>query len=126
MKKLSTEYLAECRNALNAEQTRSLATTDNWSHVDKQQAHLDWDVLYKELTPLLERSPSSPEVQALMTRHYAVASRFYAPSKQAYIGLGLFYQENQDMKNFHNAYHPNMVDFLGEAMCVYAQGHLSA
>lgn len=108
-----------------AEQAKSLAETDNWSHVDKQQAHIDWDVLYKELAPLVNGSlPSSSEVQSFMERHYLVASRFYAPSQKAYIGMALFYQDNPDMKAFHNAYHPKLVDFLGEAIFVYAQRSL--
>jgi len=108
-----------------AEQKQSLAETDNWSHVDKQQAHLDWDVLYKELAPLVNDAlPSSSEAQSFMARHYSIASRFYTPSQKAFIGMALFYQDNPDMKAFHNAYHPKMVDFLGEAIFVYAQGNL--
>lgn len=37
------------------------------------------------------------------------------------MGRGLIYPDNKDMKDFHNAYHPNMVGFLGEAILVYAQ-----
>lgn len=52
------------RDALAAEQARSLAATDNWSHVDKPTIHADWDALYKELTPLLDRyDPQSTEFQ---------------------------------------------------------------
>jgi hypothetical protein len=60
------EYLNECREALSTEQTKSLAETNNWSHVDKTQVHIDWDILYKELALLIDDSlPSSPEVQSL-------------------------------------------------------------
>jgi hypothetical protein len=119
------EYLEQCRQALTAEQTKSLAETENWSHVDKTQTHIDWDVLYKELTPLIDGSlPSSPEVQAIIARHYLIASRFYLPSRKAYIGMALFYRENPDMKAFHNAYHPKMVDFMGEAILFYANSNL--
>jgi TipAS antibiotic-recognition domain len=80
---------------LSCEQAQSLAATDNWSHVDKTQVHLDWDSLYKELTPMIETLPASaPEIQGMMARHYAIVSRFYRPSKQAYIGMSLFYGEN--------------------------------
>ena len=72
---VSTQYLEQCRTALQSEQTQSLATSNNWSHVDKPQVHLDWDVLYQELTPLLSTStPTSDEVQMLMARHYAIAA----------------------------------------------------
>ena len=119
--KKSLEYLQECRAALASEQAQSLDKTNNWSHVHKEQVHFDWNTLYRELVPFVrEAPPSSPEVQALMARHYEIVSRFYAPSRLAYIGMSLFYQENEDMKNFHNAFHPDMVGFLAEAMPIYA------
>jgi hypothetical protein len=77
-------------------------------------------------TLLMQRlPPSAPEIQAIMARHYSIVSQFYAPSKQAYIGMSLFYSENQDMKDFHNTYDPKMVEFLAEAMPIYAHEHLS-
>ena len=125
MQNLTPEYLAQCRNALNAEQAKSLSETDNWSHVNKQQVHIDWDVVYKRLATLLDGSQaSSSPIQEIMAQHYAIASRFYVPSREAYIGMSLFYNDNKDMKDFHNAYHPNMVKFLGEAIYVYAQRNL--
>jgi len=125
LRNFPSDYLEQCRQALAAQQSKSLAETENWSHVDKQQVYIDWDILYKELTPLVEGSlPSSPEVQALMSRHYSIAVRFYTPSREAYIGLGLFYQDNPDMRAYHNHFHPRMVDFLGEAIQVFAQRNL--
>jgi hypothetical protein len=110
---------------MEVEQVKSLAETNNWSHVNKQQAHIDWDVLYKNLAALVDNLlPASPEIQEIMAQHYAIASRFYVPSREAYIGLGIFYGENKEMRDFHNVYHPNMVVFLGEAICVYAQRNL--
>lgn len=118
----SPEFLDQCRQAMQDEQTRSLQQTSNWAHVDKAQAHADWDALYQELTPLINAgvSPSSAQAQALIARHFALASRFYLPSPLAYIGMGLFYCENPDMHSFHKAYHPNMPEFLREAMRNYA------
>lgn len=93
--------------------------------MDKAQVHRDWDALYKRLVPLLVNNiASSAEVQALMAEHYEIVSRFYAPSKNAYIGMSLFYAENADMAKFHNAYHPEMVAFLAEAMPIYAEAQL--
>lgn len=125
LKNSPPDYLEQCRQALAEQQTKSLAETENWSHVDKQQVHIDWDILYKALAPLVEGSlPSSPEVQSLMSRHYSIAVRFYTPSRDAYIGLGLFYQDNPDMRAYHNQFHPSMVDFLGEAIYFFAQRNL--
>ena len=121
----SEQYLSECRAALSKEQAKSLEETNQWSHVDKQKTHSDWHTLYQKLTPLMQSHPaSSPTIQAVMAEHYEIVSRFFRPSKQAYIGMSLFYDENPDMKAFHNSYHPEMVPFLAQAMSIYAHGNL--
>jgi len=121
----SPNYLYECREALNAEQANTLSATDNWAHVDREQVHADWDALYKELAPLIGRlGPESVEVQALIGRHYSLVSRFYVPSREAYIGMSLFYGENQAMKSFHDSHHISMVDFLAEAIPIFARKNL--
>lgn len=121
----SEAYRQQCREALASEQAASLALTNGWAHVDKSQVHADWDTLYRELTPLIgHASPDSQEVQSMMDRHFAIVSRFYRPSKQAYIGMSLFYAENDDMRQFHLAYHPGMIGLLQEAIPIYAEQHL--
>lgn len=126
LQQATPEYLDQCRAAQRAEQAQSLASTGNWAHVDKPQAHADFDAFYKELAPLIDTNePASPIIQALMGKHYAIASRFYPPSRDAYVGTVLFYDDNADMKAFHNGYHPRMVEFLGDAVYVYAQANLS-
>jgi len=125
MKKKSENYLEECRAALSAEQAESLATTANWAHVDKPKVHSDWDELYQKIAPVIDSHlPSAEPVQALIAEHYGIVSRFFKPSKEAYIGMGLLYGEDQKMMAFHNAYHPNMVPFIAEAMSIYADENL--
>lgn len=125
MNKLSNDYLTECKKALDAEQAHSLSTTNNWAHVNRELVHQDWDVLYKKLAEYAdETAVDNVNVQALMKEHYEIACRFYTPSKEAYIGMGIFYKENENMKKFHNSYHPGMVDYLGDAIVHYADNNL--
>jgi hypothetical protein len=125
LKSLTENYLKECRESLASEQEQSLAATDSWSHVDKPEAHADWDVLYKKLAVLVgNASPEDADVQVLIRQHFAIASRFYIPTKLAYVGLGLFYRENADMRHFHNTYHPGMAEFLELALRSYALRNL--
>lgn len=115
----------KCRNSLSKEQTQSLSTTNNWAHVDRSKVHADWDVLYKQLIQLIDHSAvTDHSVQELIAQHYQIACRFYIPSKEAYIGMALFYHENADMNKFHQQYHPKLVEFLGNAMCTYAFNRL--
>lgn len=110
---------------MSAEQARSLEKTGNWAHVDKQKVHTDWDALYRRIVPLIDAFPPAAEpVQELIAEHYDIVCRFYPPSKKAYIGMGLFYGEDQNMMQFHTSYHPQMVPFMAEAMAVYAEARL--
>ncbi|WP_462153152.1 TipAS antibiotic-recognition domain-containing protein [Pseudoalteromonas xiamenensis] len=125
MNNLSKEYLVKCINALNEEQSLSLSKTDNWAHVNRELVHQDWDVLYKKLARYVDDTPVDHEaVQTLMKEHFEIACRFYIPSKEAYIGMAIFYKENEDMEKFHNSYHPEMVNYLGDAIVYYAGNHL--
>jgi hypothetical protein len=118
---LDTAHQEKCRTALNQEQAKSLAETNNWEHVDRAKIHADWDALYQELAKSIEIfNPEDETIQNIVAQHYQIATRFYVPSKDAYMGMALFYNENSDMKDFHNAYHPKMVEFLSKAMNIFA------
>ena len=115
-----------CRRSLREEQARSLAETDGWAHVDKARVHADWDALYSEIAVSLDGArPEDDRAQELIERHFEIASRFYAPTREAYIGMAMRYSEDAAMREFHNAYHPRMVEFLGLAMRVFAGRRLS-
>jgi len=82
MNKLNKEYLAECKLALDSEQTKSLSTTDNWTHVDRELVHKDWDLLYKKLAGYADEvAVDDINVQILMKESFHIACRFYTPSK---------------------------------------------
>lgn len=125
LQQTTPDYLDQCRAAQRTEQEQSLTSTDNWAHVDKPQVHADFDAFYRELAPLIDaNAPDSQTIQDLMDKHFAIVARFYMPSRDAYVGTVLFYADNADMKAFHNAYHPRMVEFLGDAAYVYALQNL--
>ncbi|MEV6972013.1 TipAS antibiotic-recognition domain-containing protein [Kitasatospora sp. NPDC093806] len=119
---MENQYEDECRRALAEEQAKSLAETGNWSHVDKDQVHRDWDVLYREIAAHLDDSrPGDQPIQELVRRHFDITCRFYLPTREAYVGTALLYAEDEAMREFHNAYHPGMVEFLGAAMRIFAE-----
>jgi hypothetical protein len=114
-----------CRRSLKEEQATSLAETDGWAHVDKDRVHADWDALYSEIAGALDGArPDGDRAQELIEKHFEITSRFYAPSRAAYIGMAMLYAEDAAMEEFHNAYHPRMVEFLGPAMRAFADRRL--
>ncbi|MFE5302048.1 TipAS antibiotic-recognition domain-containing protein [Streptomyces sp. NPDC056632] len=120
---MGNSYEDECRRALAEEQARSLAETNDWEHVDRERVHQDWDVLYREVTASLDGGslPGDEQVQALVRRHFDIICRFYVPSREAYVGMSLFYAEDEAMRAFHDSYHPRLVEFLGAAIKVFAE-----
>ncbi|MFD9607863.1 TipAS antibiotic-recognition domain-containing protein [Streptomyces sp. NPDC004290] len=120
---MGNSYEDECRRALAEEQAKSLAETDDWKNVDRERVHHDWDVLYREITTLLGGGPlpGDQQVQELVGRHFDIVCRFYIPSRQAYVGMSLFYAEDEAMRTFHDSYHPGLVEFMGAAIRVFAE-----
>ncbi|MEV5975079.1 TipAS antibiotic-recognition domain-containing protein [Streptomyces sp. NPDC051921] len=119
---MGNSYEDECRRALAEEQAKSLAETNDWEHVDRQRVHQDWDVLYREVTAFLDGGslPGDHQIQELVARHFDIVCRFYIPSREAYVGMSLFYAEDEAMRAFHDSYHPGLVEFMGAAIKVFA------
>ncbi len=69
--------------------------------------------------------PDSSEVQTLVQRHYSWVSTFWIPTKETYIGLAQMYLDHPDYCSFYNRYYPNLVEYLVEAMRVFAAHQLS-
>jgi len=121
----TNEYLNSCRDTLKAEQEKSLLETNNWAHVNKDDVHKKWNVLYVKISKELDILIAQDKIaQDFIKEHYELVCSFYEPSKKAYIGMSLFYKEDENMKLFHNSYHIKMLDFLEEAIYIYAQKNL--
>ena len=69
-------------------------------------------------------TPSSNEVQALVRRHYAWVKRTWTPTRESYIGLSQLYQ-SPDFKSVYDAHHPELLDFIVEAMKKFAETELN-
>ncbi|EHL31599.1 MerR family transcriptional regulator [Legionella drancourtii] len=102
----------------------------NISHWKKS----DWDVHKNEgeiisqglVNAMLNQAkPDAHEVQDLIQKHYDWVKNFWVPTKTSYIGLGQMYLEHPDFRNFYTSYHPNLVEFLVEAMKIYAKEKLN-
>ena len=121
------QYLVEYRG-LPAEKLleQSKKRTAKWDAQEWDTVKNEGDAIHKELTQQINQgaSPLSPEVQAIIHRHYLMISRFYHPTKTLYIGLTQLYAEHPDFRKFFDVYHPKMIEFISEAMCFYANLNL--
>lgn len=116
------EYGTKAEELLKQSQRKTATwNADEWDSVKK-----DGDALHTELTLAIDKQlcPYSKEVQAIIERHFALQSRFFDLTKEVYIGLADLYATHPDFKKFFEAYHPNMIDYLGKAIKHYAEKNL--
>ena len=64
--------------------------------------------------------PSSTEVQQLMQKHYYWFKLSWTPTKESYIGLTQLYQQ-PEFASFYDARHPKLLQFMVEAMSIFAE-----
>ena len=67
----------------------------------------------------------SDEVQSLIQDHYNWVNNFWTPTCETYLSLGQMYLDHPDYRAFYNRYHPDLVEFLVNAMAVFAKQKLS-
>lgn len=65
-----------------------------------------------------------PAVQELVARHHAWVSRFWTPNRDAYIGLGRMYVDDERFTAHHDAVEPGLAVYLRDAIAVWAPANL--
>ena len=112
---VTQEFLDECN-----------AKVKNWSDEEKNAFILDIEHIMKELVAAIEKNvePSDKKVQALMKQHYIWLKRTWTPTKEKYIGLAELYQK-PEFRIFYDSRHPKLLQFMLEAMRIFAEKELS-
>ena len=70
------------------------------------------------------RPVEDPVVQELVARHHAWVSRFWTPDRDAYVGLGRMYVDDERFTAHYDAVEPGLAVFLRDAIAVYAASNL--
>ncbi len=99
----------------------------NWKKEQWIENKREADGVYADLVSAINNqlSPSSPEVQKLIKKHYQMTTNFWTPTKQSYIGLSQLYGSHPDFIKFYDDLHPKLLKYLAEAMKVFAERELS-
>jgi hypothetical protein len=72
-----------------------------------------------------QQQAASQSVPALVNEHYQWVSKFWKPSKNAYIGLGRLYVEDPRFTKNYDKYAPGCAEFMAHGMQIYAQENLA-
>lgn len=98
----------------------------NWTKTDWEQSGKAFAAICGEATLLLERRlpADSPEVQAVVHRHYEWLKQFWMPNSESYAGYSLLIEES-GLGKAYEAYHPQLPHFMAAAIRIYAEKELS-
>jgi MerR family transcriptional regulator, thiopeptide resistance regulator len=101
--------------------------TKNWEKKDYEENKAAADEIHTELAAAINKGlpAESPEVQRLIRRHYEWVNKFYTPTKEIYAGLGDLYVDHEDFRKMYDSFHPQLAEFLQDAMKYFAGHELS-
>lgn len=106
--------------------SHSKGKLQTWSKEEALRHKQQTDLVHERLVDAINKklSPTAPEVQALIEKHYQLIKVFWTPTKETYIGLTQLYASHPDFVKFYGDIHPELLDFLSNAMKVYANNNL--
>ena len=84
------------------------------------------DAISRRMAELMGRPADDPEVQATIARQHAWIENFYPCSAEMFQGLGQHYAEHPEFRANYDKYHPDLADFMRDAMAYYAEHNLAA
>ena len=121
------KYMLDKGTITQKEVDDSWKNVRHWKKSNWESFKNDGDQLNQDLAQAMKShlKPADIAVQALIQRHYDWVKNFWIPTKASYIGLADMYLDHPDYRDFYNNYHPNLVEYLVEAMRVFAECELS-
>jgi DNA-binding transcriptional MerR regulator len=98
-----------------------------WTKADAAEIERLYGAAEADLVRMIEAGATAddPRVQEIIGRHFQVVSRFWTPNRESYTGLGQLYVDSPDFKARYDAQHPELAEFMRDAMAVYARTRLS-
>ena len=89
---------------------------------EKKQAILDeGNQIYLDMIAAMSKGAVSPEAQACVQRWREHMDYFWTPNLDQLLGLATMYGQSPDFKANFDAMHPELADFMKEAVKVYVE-----
>lgn len=124
------QYWIDRKEVTKEQIAQSNERLKNWDKTDWQRIKEEGEHINILLVKAIEGGlkPTSSTVQELVARHYEMIKLFWEPQikadKERYRGLGQFYVEHEEMKQYFDKYHPQLAEFLAQAIKVFADNKL--
>ena len=105
---------------------QSWAKIKHWDQSDWDRFKTEGNTFYKDMVEAMhsELSPDSSPVQDLVNKQYLLIAPLWTFNQASYIKLAESYREDANFRKFCDLFHPELLEFIVEAMCVYARKKL--
>ncbi|MBK8901139.1 MAG: MerR family transcriptional regulator [Anaerolineaceae bacterium] len=118
------EYAAEAERRWDAKKVRE--SNERWNGLTREQkAEImqEGSQVYSDMVAQLGSAPDSEVVQAIVARWHQHIRHFYEPTLDTLRGLGQGYAHDPAFRATFTAMHPDLPDFLHEAITVYCDNN---
>ncbi|MAU01885.1 MAG: MerR family transcriptional regulator [Anaerolineaceae bacterium] len=118
------EYAAEASKRWDPQLVKQ--SNQRWNRLSQEEKEAilqEGNQIYSDMIDQLNAEPDSEAVQAIVARWHQHIQHFYEPSFAALRGLGQGYASDPAFRNTFEAMHPDLPDFLHEAITVYCDNN---
>lgn len=115
------EYAIEAERRWDPQKVRQ--SNERWNRLTpEQKAEImqEGSQIYNDMVAQLGSAPDSEAVQAIVARWHQHIQHFYEPTFEILRGLGQGYADDPAFRATFEAMHPDLPDFLHEAINVYS------
>ena len=114
------EYAKQAEQMYDPETVRESNRKWKSYSAEKKQAILDeGKQIYVDMIATMPKGPASPEAQACVERWRKHMDYFWTPNLDQLLGLATMYGQSPDFKANFDTMHPDLADFMREAVTVY-------
>lgn len=116
------EYAKQAEQMYDPETVRESNRKWKSYSAEKKQAILDeGKQVYVDMIEIMPKGSNSPEAQACVDRWRKHMDYFWTPNLDQLLGLATMYGQSPDFKANFDAMHPDLADFMREAVFVYVE-----
>ncbi|HYD34723.1 MAG TPA: MerR family transcriptional regulator [Vitreimonas sp.] len=99
---------------------KSDAYMKDWKQADYDRLKADMDAFHTKLVALMPKGVADAQVQTMISEHYENTNRFFDCTLPVFKELGKGYVEDPRFKAFYDKYHPELAQFMCDAMAYFA------
>jgi DNA-binding transcriptional MerR regulator len=120
-------YAAEARERYGDTAVEAQRRSASWDDDTARGIKEEGEAVNRDAAALMQAGVpvDDPQVQEVVARHHAWVSHFWTPGREAYVGLGRLYVDDERFTTSIDAGAPGLAVYLRDAIALYANARLS-